>query len=77
MLLEDDDDPANPIVDSIALNDGFKDFDPDTGDRLSSPRGSLQLTPVGCDSDDDGVIDELDECPIEEGEGDRVDGCLV
>ncbi len=34
-------------------------------------------TPVGCDSDDDGVIDELDECPIEEGEGDRVDGCLV
>ncbi len=77
-VLLGDTDNGDPIVDTIALNDGFKDFDPATGDRISGPRGSLQLTPVGCDSDDDGVIDELDSCPIEEGEGERdVDGCLL
>ena len=33
--------------------------------------GSLQLTPVECDSDEDGVIDELDVCPV-----DDLDGCV-
>jgi hypothetical protein len=62
-LLEDG--SGGPIVDSIALNDGLKEYDPVTGDRLSGPIGSLQLTPVGCDSDEDGVIDELDLCPVD------------
>ena len=62
-LVSETNDP--PMVDTIALNDGFKVFDPVTGDRISGPEGSLQLTPIGCDSDDDGVIDELDNCPID------------
>jgi hypothetical protein len=75
-VLLGDTDNGDPIVDSIALNDGFKDFDPETGDRISGPRGSLQLTPIGCDSDDDGVIDELDMCPLDDGGGEvEADGC--
>lgn len=63
MLLADGN--GDPIVDTIALNDGFKEFEAASGKRLLGPAGSLQLTPIGCDSDDDGVIDELDVCPIE------------
>jgi hypothetical protein len=78
-LLTDDD--GDPIVDSIALNDGYKEYDPVTGDRLSGPIGSLQLTPVGCDSDDDGVIDELDDCPVdgppEAGQIEGDPGCWI
>lgn len=57
--------PALPMVDTIKLNDGFMVFEPVTGDRVSGPEGALHLTPTGCDSDDDGVVDEEDAFPID------------
>ena len=55
-------------MDTIALNDGFKIYDADenSGKRLSGPAGSLQLVPIGCDSDGDAVIDELDDFPVDD-----------
>jgi hypothetical protein len=41
-------------------------FEPVTGDRVSGPEGALHLTPIGCDSDGDGFIDELDAFPLDE-----------
>lgn len=35
---------GDPIFDTFALNDGIKAFDGTTGDRLSGPQASLQLT---------------------------------
>lgn len=78
MLLADGN--GDPIVDTIALNDGFKEFEAASGKRLLGPAGSLQLTPIGCDSDDDDVIDELDQCPVVGPEPDQVEttpGCWV
>ena len=49
------------------LNDGLMVFEPVTGDRESGPEGALHLTPVGCDSDGDTIIDEKDEYPLNPG----------
>jgi hypothetical protein len=35
---------SDPIFDTISLNDGVKLFDPESGERVFGPRGSLQLT---------------------------------
>ena len=49
------------MVDTIALNESPKEFSGTDGDFLrQSPDQTLQLRPVGCDSDGDGIIDELE-----------------
>lgn len=58
-------DPALPMVDTVMLNDGLIVFEPVTGDRVSGPEGALHLTPIGCDSDDDGFVDEEDGFPLD------------
>ena len=65
-MLEDD--SGDPIVDRIGLNSSLKVFSGVDGTRTASNANlneSLQLTPFGCDSDKDGVIDELDACPVD------------
>ena len=49
---------GKPIVDWIALNDGVKVYDPEDGSLFSGPGGSIQLRPVGCDTDGDGFTDQ-------------------
>ena len=58
---------GDPVVDTISLNDGVKLYEADanSGKRLSGPASSLQLVPIGCDSDGDGIIDELDASPVD------------
>ena len=61
------DDGGIPIVDWIALNDGVKVFEPENGALVSGPTGSIQLRPVGCDTDGDGVPDVDDADPLDPG----------
>ncbi len=63
ILLEAGDGSA--YVESILLNDDVSEYDPVDGDRVQGPDQHLLLTPIGCDSDGDLVIDELDSCPVE------------
>lgn len=76
------DDSGKPIHDWIALNDGVKVFHPINGDLVIGPTGSIQLNPL-CDFDEDGVVDELDDCPLEGppdlgiGETLGADGCII
>ena len=56
---------GSAYVESILLNDGVSEYDPADGDRVQGPDEHLLLTPIGCDSDGDLVIDELDACPVE------------
>ncbi len=63
-LLEAGDGSA--YVESIILNDGVSEYSDATGDRVQGPDEHLLLTPIGCDSDGDGVIDELDTRPADD-----------
>ena len=64
VLLEADN--LDAYVESIILNDGVSEYDEATGDRVQGPDEHLLLTPIGCDSDGDGVIDELDGFPADD-----------
>lgn len=64
-VITDSNTPGIPIVDWIALNDGVKVFDPEDGALVSGPTGSIQLRPVGCDTDGDGVPDVSDPFPLD------------
>ena len=50
-------------VESIILNDGVSEYSPADGDHVQGPDEHLLITPIGCDSDGDGTIDELDARP--------------
>ena len=58
---------GSAYVESIVFNDGVSEYSDADGDRVQGPDEHLLLTPIGCDSDGDGVIDELDAFPADDG----------